>query len=220
MEQLALEVFDLPTAEDKNPTTSKFAMLEEDASITITDTSEIFASGDVWSFSFRLNARANAHIMGSVADLHGSRLHDVLDHRRARLYVEGIAIYLGYLRLSDEAQVDADGNIDVTFESGQKTFDEMIEGAKANQVPMMEDVMIGMALWQKRKIEYHLEMAASARFKDFEGRSVGPSTTGDVYFHVDPDDKIGIFQADGEKEGGAVQQFPRMVFPRDRKSVV
>jgi hypothetical protein len=115
MENLALEIFDLPTTEVKNPTTSKFATLEEDASITITDTSEIFASGDVWSYSFRLNVRANAHIMGSVGDLHGSRLHDVLDHRRARLWVEGIAIYLGYLRLGDEAEVDSEGNIDVTF---------------------------------------------------------------------------------------------------------
>lgn len=152
MEHLALEIFDLPTTADKNPKTSKFATMEEDASITITDTSEIFASGDVWSYSFRLNARANAHILGSVADLHGSRLHDILDRRRARLWVEGIAIYLGYLRLADEAEVDSDGNIDVTFESGQKTFEEMIEDTKATEVSM-GDVVIGVALNRKRTVK-------------------------------------------------------------------
>ena len=152
MEHLALEIFDLPTAEDKNPTTSKFATLEEDASITITYTSEIFASGDVWSYSFRLNVRANAHIMGSVGDLHGSRLHDVLDRRRARLWVEGIAIYLGYLKLDDEAEVDKEGNVDVTFESGQKTFDEMIADTKATEVSVGE-VIIGVALNRKRTVK-------------------------------------------------------------------
>ena len=38
MEHLSLEIFDLATAENKNPTTSKYATLPEDASITITDT--------------------------------------------------------------------------------------------------------------------------------------------------------------------------------------
>ena len=59
MEHLSLEIFDL-TGSD-----SKYAILPEDASITITDTSEIFASGDVWSHSFTLNVNANAHIFGS-----------------------------------------------------------------------------------------------------------------------------------------------------------
>lgn len=207
MEHLALEIFDLPTAADKNPKTSKFATMEEDASITITDTSEIFASGDVWSYSFRLNARANAHILGSVADLHGSRLHDILDRRRARLWVEGIAIYLGYLRLADEAEVDSDGNIDVTFESGQKTFEEMIEGAKANQVPMMEDVLIGVALWRKRWTYNRLELSAHVKLED-----------GTVSFSRDVEYASGgktiVFERDGETEGAATQEYPRMVFPR------
>ena len=151
MEYLALEIFDLPTAEVKNPTTSQFATLEDDASITITDTSEVFASGDVWSYSFTLNVRANAHIFGTAGDLHGSRLHDQIDHRRARLWVEGIAIYLGYLKLDDEAEVDADGNVDVSFESGQKTFDEMIEGTSATEVSV-GDVPIGIALNRKRTV--------------------------------------------------------------------
>lgn len=207
MDNLALEIFDLPTAEDKNPTTSKFATLEEDASMTITDTSEIFASGDVWSYSFRLNVRANAHIMGSVGDLHGSRLHDVLDHRRARLWVEGIAVYLGYLRLGDEAEVDSEGNIDVTFESGQKTFEEMIEGAKANQVPMMDDVLIGLALWRKRWTYARMELTASVKTEDD-----AVSYSRDVEYASGG--KTITFERDGESDGVSVQEYPRMVFPK------
>lgn len=147
MEHLSLEIFDL------TGTGSKYAVLEPDASITITDTSEIFASGDVWSHSFTLNIPANAHIFGTAGDLHGSRLHEQVNKRRARLWVEGLPLYLGYLKLDDEVEVDADGNVDVGFESGQKTFEEMIEGTSATEVSV-GDVVIGVALNRKRVVNF------------------------------------------------------------------
>lgn len=151
MNHLVLEVFDLPTKENPNPTTSQYANLDDDASITINVTSEIFGSGDVWSYDFTLNAAANAHIVGSAAEIHGSRLHDQLDKRRARLWVDGLPLFLGYLRLDSEANVDANGNISVKFESGQKTFEDMIEGTKATEVSV-GDVEIGIALNRKRVV--------------------------------------------------------------------
>lgn len=207
MEHLSLEIFDL------EGTGSQFATMEEDASITITDTSEVFASGDVWSHSFTLNIPANAHIFGSSGDMHGSRLHEQINKRRARLWVEGLPLYLGYLKLSDEVDVDENGDVDVTFESGQKTFDEMIEGAKANQVPMMSDVMIGMALWRKRKAKYMVGLKAAAVLDNGE-----ESEYGEVVFSTRPhgsdEGRMGIFSCDGEEDGKSVQQYPRMVFPR------
>ena len=153
MEHLALEIFDLATKANPKPTGSQYAMLEENASITITDTSEIFASGDVWSHSFTLNVHSNSHIFGTSGDLHGSRLHEQIDKRRARLWVEGLPLYLGYLKLDDEVEVDADGNVDVRFESGQKTFEEMIEGISATEVSV-GDVIIGVALNRKRVVDF------------------------------------------------------------------
>lgn len=145
MEHLSLEIFDL------GGNGSKYAMLPEDATIAITDTSEIFASGDVWSYSFPLNIRANAHIFGTAGEMHGSRLHEQLNKRRARLWVEGLPLYLGYLKLDDEVDVDDDGNVDVRFESGQKTFEDLIENTNAREVSV-GDVVIGVALNRKRVI--------------------------------------------------------------------
>lgn len=152
MEHLSLEIFDLPTAGNPNPTGSKFANMSPDASITITDTSEVFASGDVWSLSFTLNIPANAHIFGSSGELHGARLHEQVNRRRARLLVDGVPLYLGYLKLDDQAEVDAEGNVDLGFESGQKTFEERIEGVIATEVSV-GDVPIGIALNRKRVVE-------------------------------------------------------------------
>lgn len=204
MEHLALEIFNLT---DKG---SKYAALNDDDAITITDTSEIFASGDVWSHSFQLNVYANQHIFGTAGDLHGSRLHELIDKRRARLWVEGVALYLGYLKLADEAEVDAEGNIDVTFESGQKTFEDMIEGGKANQVPMMSDVLIGMALWRKRKVSFKVRLTASPIFDSTYRYTIGSSSS-----VADENGNQELeFEYDGEEEGNSVQLFPRMVFPK------
>ncbi len=206
MEHLSLEIFDL------EGTGSMYAYLPEDASITITDTSEVFASGDVWSHSFRLNVRANAHIFGTSGDMHGSRLHEQVGRRRARLWVEGIALYYGYMRLDDEAEVDDEGNVDVSFESGHKTFDEMIEGAKANQVPMMGDVQIGMALWRKRWTRYRVRLTASVDgWEETDEDRLRKLTFSGTVTH-DGSEWL-QFGYDGESEGNSSQQYPRMVFP-------
>ena len=208
MEHLALEIFDLKTKDNPNPTGSKYANIQEDESITITDTSEIFASGDVWSYAFKLNVFANAHIFGTAGDIHGGRLHEQINKRRVRLWVEGLPLYLGYLKLSDEVEVDEDGNVDVTFESGQKTFDDMIEGAKANQVPFTEDILIGMALWQKREVDMDIDVNYAITIKNGrwmpllidKGNTIYSSKPLSIDVH--------------SKDVGISTNYPRMVFPK------
>ena len=198
MEHLALEIF------SSDGTASQWAWLPDDAAVTITDTSELFAKGDVWSHSFTLNVNANAHIFGTSGELHGSRLHDQIDRRRARLWVEGMPLFLGYLRLGDEAEVDGDGDVDVTFESGKRTFDDLVEGAKANQVPLMSDVEIGMALWRKRWVKHGLHMRAALVFEDGRMTESAEVTTSSGAWQL-------YFEGDGDTD--SVQEYPRMVFP-------
>lgn len=145
MEHLALEIFDLEGSG------SQFATLPKNTTIHIRRTSQIFGSGAVFSQEFTLNIPANAHLFGTAGDIHGSRLHEQMNKRKARIWAEGLPLYLGYLRLADEVDVDEDGNVDVTFESGQKTFEEMIEGTKAREVSV-GDVVIGVALNRKRVV--------------------------------------------------------------------
>lgn len=151
MEHLALEVFDLATKENPNPNGSQYAVLPSNTRIHIQRNSRIFGKGDVWTLSFTLNIAANSHIFGTAGDIHGSRLHEQIDKRRARLWVEGIPLYLGYLRLDEEAEVDEDENVEISFESGKKTFDDMIEGTSARDVSV-GNVVIGVALNRKRVV--------------------------------------------------------------------
>ena len=220
MEHLALEIFDLKTKDNPNPSGSEFAWLPEDASITIIDISEIFASGDVLSLPFKLNVFANSHIFGTAADIHGSRLHEQINKRRVRIWVDGLPLHLGYLILGDEVEIDENGDVDVSFESGQKTFEEMIDGAKANQVPMMSDIRFGLALWRKRWTCVNVKLEASAKFKTKAMSHRDISDPANITHEVntmiigDEDPMLTYFTYDGEDEGNSVQQYPRMVFPK------
>lgn len=209
MEHLALEIFDL----DSN-NGSKYAHLDKDTSITISDTSEIFASGDVWTYQFTLNTRANAHIFGTSGEVHGARLHDQVNKRKARLWVDGLPLYMGYLKIDNEVSVSENGDINVTFESGQKTFNDLIDGGKANQVPMMSDVRFGIAQWRKRWTHVGYEMTIEGVFLD------GTRTaTSDLRCNLsDQEKKYGkedtIIDIVNDGEVNPSQQYPRMVFPK------
>ena len=199
MEHLALEIFNL-----KGQGGAQFATLAPDTAITITETSEVFAKGDLWSFQFSLNVRANSQIFGTTVDLHGSRLHEQLHRRHARLWADGLPLFLGYLTLGDEAEVDADGNVDVGLEAGQHTFDELIDGGKANQVPLLGEIRIGVALWRKRQVTSHLAIVAQAVMKN--GSRSAP-------FRVLTADNKDVIHFTSDSDLNPAQEYPRMVYP-------
>lgn len=200
MEHLALEVFDL------EGTGSKFATLPPNTVIHIRRTSQIFGSGAVFSQEFTLNIPANAHLFGSAGDIHGSRLHEQMNKRKARIWAEGLPLYLGYLRLGDEVEVDEDGNVDVTFESGQKTFEDMIEGTNAREVSV-GDVVIGVALNRKRIIE---TISPGYRFKldGLEAYAVKDSRLKTVYESFFDKNVYGVNQY---KYTPYAQRWPKLV---------
>lgn len=206
MEHLALEVFDLVGSG------SQFANLPPNTTIRIRRTSQIFGSGSVFTQEFTLNVAANAHLFGTAGDIHGSRLHEQINKRKARIWAMGLPLYLGYLRLADEVEVDGDGNVDVTFESGQKTFEDMIEGAKANQVPMIDDVQIGMALKRERTVSYNLKLVATVYGEDEHGNKVILGT-GPVQARGLLGDYTDIISFVSDNTNTA-QPYPHMVFPK------
>jgi len=203
MGYLALEVF------DRIGTGSKYATLPADTVITITDTSEIFGSGDVWSYNFTMNIYANLHIFGSAGDLHGSRLHEQIDKRRARLWVAGLPLYLGYLRLDSSVEVPSNGDVEVKFESGQKTFDDMIEGTSAREVSV-GDVEIGVALNRKRVVRYESDYEHTEYKIRIDGLEAYAAKYPDDLQYVD--NCIFTYRpATGTQNNPFVQRWPKLV---------
>lgn len=123
----------------------KWAVLDEDVSVSIEDNSPVWGDGNSFSLPFSLNVEANRHILGNSDQITGQSVYDVLDGKRAVLYTLGIPVYYGKIKMDDEVEI-AEGYVDVTLVSGNLTFDEMIEGMNCQDVELTEAFEIGTEL--------------------------------------------------------------------------
>ena len=136
----------------------KWAVLDDDVSVSIEDNSPVWGDGNSFSLPFSLSVEANRHILGNSDQITGQSVYEVLDGRRAVLYTLGIPVYYGKIKMDDEVEI-ADGYVDVTLVSGNLTFDEMIDGMNCRDVELKDRIVIGEGLneFQLRGGLVHLE---------------------------------------------------------------
>lgn len=134
----------------------KWAVLDEDTSVSIESTSPIWGEGRSFSFAFSLDMESNRHIIGNSDQLTGQSVYEMLDGKRAVLYTLGIPTYYGKIQLEDEVEID-DGYVDITLVSGNLTFDEMIDGMNCRDVELIDKIVIG-----ERLTEFSVKFTASS----------------------------------------------------------
>lgn len=127
----------------------KWAVLDEDVSVSIEDNSPVWGDGNSFSLPFSLSVEANRHILGNSDQITGQSVYEALDGRRAVLYTLGIPVYYGKIKMDDEVEI-ADGYVDVTLVSGNLTFDEMIDGMNCQDVELKDEIVIG-----ERVVDYN-----------------------------------------------------------------
>lgn len=120
----------------------KWAVLDEDVSISIEENSPIWGEGNSFSFPFELDVEANRHIIGNSDQITGESIYKTLEGQVAVLYVMGVPLYHGKISLEDEVEI-AEGRVEVTLISGNLTFDEMIEGMNCQDVPLKDEILVG-----------------------------------------------------------------------------
>lgn len=123
---------------------SAFLVLPDNSSITVKRSSAIFGRGDIFSYNFRVSSAANRHVAKNAATAHGELLRDILQDARANLYVYGSIYSSGFLRVGNK-DFDEDGDIDLSFYGGRKSFDKMTSNKNANDIPLLSKVQVGWA---------------------------------------------------------------------------
>ena len=216
MQHIALEIY------AKDSKSSKFAYLKENTSISLRFNNRLFDSNSDFTFPFTINLNGNRHIFGVIADLHSSRLHEEIDGRKAVIYINGCEVFSGYIHCADEVEVDSNGDIDISIEGGRKNFEEIIEGAKANQVPLMGKVRLGVALWRKRWTQVKAEFYAAIRLSGGRIFYSGPLDTDMEKAHDAAKGRIhttaykATITMEGENAETPTQWYPSMVFNRGK----
>lgn len=117
-------------------------MLDEDASISIEEQSPLWGDGNEFSFPFELSIEENRHIVGNSDQLTGQSIYDVLHGQRAVLYAMGIPIFYGKVEIDDEVEI-AEGRVEVNIVSGNKSFQDMIDGMNCQDVEITDRIEVG-----------------------------------------------------------------------------
>ena len=120
----------------------KWAVLDDDASVSIEGNSPVWGEGNSFSLPFELDVEANRHILGNADQITGQSVYEVLDGKSAVLYTLGIPVCYGRIKMEDEVEI-SDGKMDVTLVSGNLTFEEMIDGMNCQDVELLDRIVVG-----------------------------------------------------------------------------
>lgn len=134
MEGLALKVGD------------QWVKLSAGTSITITEKSPVFDDGNSFSIPFQINAEMNRHLLGNADEVEGASFYEAIDRKPATLYVQGIPLFYGVIRLDSEEAALENGCIEVNLESGNLSFDDRIDGMSCRDVPVKDKLKIGSVM--------------------------------------------------------------------------
>lgn len=153
---------DVPLGKDAlggNVSEWREAYIEEGESIEIHHVNPIFDSsaGGAYSHSFTLNCEMNRHIIGNSDELRGSSIYKALYGRHFRLYVCGVPMLTGVVRLDSEVEIE-DGSVEIELASDNKEWGDLLEGVKASDVvmytaPLSDDEYKALTVKQKEAYE-------------------------------------------------------------------
>lgn len=118
--------------------------LKDDASINMEVNSPLWNNASTFSEQFNIPIEANRHILGSIDTMHGRSIYDALYDRQYRLWVEGMILSVGIIRLDEEVEVDEEGMVEIELTSGRKSLDDLLDGVSCRDIDMeRERVVVG-----------------------------------------------------------------------------
>ncbi len=121
---------------------NQFIALPDSTEISIEASNPIFSDAGAKTYLFEIPVESLRHIIGNADEIYGESLYDVLEGKRAAIYIDGVPFFFGVVRLEDSISVE-DGKIAVSIASGNLEFDQMIEGMNCRDVEQAEEVVVG-----------------------------------------------------------------------------
>lgn len=155
----------------------QWARLSQGTSITVTEKSAVFDDGNAFSIPFQLNAEMNRHLLGNATEVSGVSFYEAIDRKPAVLYVQGIPLFHGQIRLDSEEAAIEDGCIDVNLESGNLTLDDLIADMNCRDVPLKDKIILGEKLDDMKVYLYPV----GTTFKGYDKTPYVESYYPDVY---------------------------------------
>lgn len=138
---------------------NQFIALPDETEISIEASNPIFSDAGAKTYLFEIPVESLRYIIGNADDIYGESLYDVLEGKRAEIYIDGVQFFSGVVNLEDEISIE-DGKIAVSIASGNLEFAQMISGMNCRDVKQSDDVVVGYrytdvdATWTFEKEKY------------------------------------------------------------------
>ena len=121
---------------------NQFIALPDDTEISIEASNPIFSDAGAKTYLFEIPVESLRYIIGNADEIYGESLYDVLEGKRAAIYIDGVPFFFGVVNLEDEISIE-DGKIAVSIASGNLEFAQMIGGMNCRDVELKDEIEVG-----------------------------------------------------------------------------
>lgn len=133
---------------------NQFIALPDETEISIEASNPIFSDAGSKTYLFEIPVESLRYIIGNADEIYGESLYDVLEGKRAEIYIDGVQFFSGVVNLEDNISIE-DGKIAVSIAFGSLEFEQMIEEMNCRDVELMDEIEIGW-VYDSAKVRYHL----------------------------------------------------------------
>lgn len=124
---------------------NQFIALPDSTEISIEASNPIFSDAGAKTYLFEVPVESLRYIIGNADEIYGESLYDVLEGKRAEIYIDGVQFFSGVVNLEDEISIE-DGKMAVSIASGNLEFAQMIEGMNCRDVELKDEIEIGTTI--------------------------------------------------------------------------
>ncbi len=176
---------------------NQFIALPDETEISIEASNPIFSDAGAKTYLFEVPVESLRYIIGNADEIYGESLYDVLEGKRAAIYIDGVQFFSGVVNLEDSISIE-DGKIAISIASDNLEFAQMIEGMSCRDVELKDEIEVGVTI---DKIQFNVRPIDSSYEGDRGGERV---------FDFDLPDEFILFTK--EKPANISAAYPNMPY--------
>lgn len=166
---------------------NQFIALPDSTEISIEASNPIFSDAGAKTYLFEIPVESLRYIIGNADEIYGESLYDVLEGKRAEIYIDGVQFFSGVVNLEDEISIE-DGKIAVSIASGNLELAQMIDGMNCRDVELKDDIEIGW-VYDSAKVNFKVNPEMKSYVESLRGEIIGGDKDLEFFF---PDNYVAI----------------------------
>lgn len=122
--------------------------LPDDFSIDIEDQNPVFNDTEMFSYPFEIPLNGNRWLVKNIEDVHAAVRAINLEHKPARIHVDGLPFRSGTLVMQDDEEIT--DSLSMNIDASTQSFSDLISSLSCRDIPVKDTIIIGEKISQVR----------------------------------------------------------------------